>query len=104
MSYREIDVNLTKEQIAMRDEVRKFGAEVMRPAGIELDKLHDPADVIAKGSVLWDVFRKARELGLHKIRIPKALGGMKEDIDPMTEYLIAEELGYADAGLAISLG
>jgi alkylation response protein AidB-like acyl-CoA dehydrogenase len=27
-----------------------------------------------------------------------------EDLDPMTQYLIAEELGYADAGLAISLG
>ncbi len=104
MSYREIDVNLTEEQVAMRDAVRKFGAEVVRPAGIELDKLHDPADVIANRSVLWDVFRKARELGLHKIRIPKAMDGMKEDIDPMTEYLIAEELGYADAGLAISLG
>ncbi len=104
MSYREIDFNLTKEQIAMRDTVRKFGAEVMRPAGVELDKLHDPADVIAQGSVLWDVFRIARELGLHKIRIPKAMGGIKEDVDPITEYLIAEELGYADAGLAISLG
>ncbi len=104
MSYREIDVNLTEEQIAMRDTARKFGSEVMRPAGVELDKLHDPADVIANESVLWDVFTKARELGLHKIRIPKAMGGMKEDIDPMTDYLIAEELGYADAGLAISLG
>ena len=104
MSYRDIDVDLTKEQIAMRDTARKFGAEVMRPAGVELDKLHDPADVVTNGSVLWDVFTKARELGLHKMRIPKAMGGMKEDIDPMTDYLILEELGYADAGLAISLG
>jgi len=104
MAYREIDVNLTDEQKAMRDMVKKFGTDVMRPAGIELDKLHDPADVIAEGSVLWDVFKKHRELGLHKMGIPKALGGMQEEVDPMSRLLIGEEMGYADAGLTISLG
>jgi alkylation response protein AidB-like acyl-CoA dehydrogenase len=84
--------------------VKKFGTDVMRPAGIELDKLHDPADVIAEGSVLWDVFKKHRELGLHKMGIPKALGGMQEEVDPMSRLLIGEEMGYADAGLTISLG
>ncbi len=58
MSYREIDLNLTKEQIAMRDTARKFGAEVMRPAGAELDKLDDPADVVGDESVLWDYLQK----------------------------------------------
>ena len=104
MTYREIDVDLNDEQIALRDTVRKFGAEVMRPAGIELDKLHDPEDVIAEDSVLWDVIKKHREIGLHKRNIPKALGGMMEDVDPMSGLLIGEEMGYADAGLAISLG
>jgi len=104
MAYREIDVNLTDEQKAMRDMVKKFGTDVMRPAGIGLDKLHDPADVIAEGSVLWDVFKKHRELGLHKMGIPKALGGMQEEVDPMSRLLIGEEMGYADAGLTISLG
>jgi len=104
MTYREIDVDLTDEQIALRDTVRKFGSEVMRPAGIELDKLHDPEDVIAEGSPLWDVFKKYRELGLHKTDLPKALGGMAEDMQPMSRLLIGEEMGYADAGLTISLG
>jgi alkylation response protein AidB-like acyl-CoA dehydrogenase len=104
MSYREIDINLTEEQKAMRDTVRKFGTEVMRPAGVELDKLHDPAEVTADDSVLWDVFKKQRELGLHKMYILKQFGGMMEDIDPMTRLLVLEEMGYADAGLAISLG
>jgi alkylation response protein AidB-like acyl-CoA dehydrogenase len=104
MSYREIDINITDEQNASRDMARKFGAEVMRPAGLELDKLHDPADVIAKGSVLWDVFKKYRELGFHRMDIPKALGGIREDVDPMSRFLIGEEMGYADAGLTISLG
>jgi len=103
MPYQEIDLNLTDEQKAMRDMVRKFGTESMRPIGIELDKLADPADVIAEGSALWDVFKQYRELGLHKTIFPKAVGGMAEDMDPMLNYLMNEEMGYADAGLAISL-
>ena len=104
MAYPDIDLNLTDEQKALRDMVRKFGAEVMRPAGIELDKLGDPADVIADGSILWDVFKQFRELGLHTMSFSKSIGGMAEDIDPMTGILLLEEMGYADAGLAISLG
>jgi alkylation response protein AidB-like acyl-CoA dehydrogenase len=104
MTFREIDVDLTDQQKAMRDTVKKFGAEVMRPVGVELDKLNDPAEVIAEGSPLWDAFKKYRELGLHKTDIPKALGGMQEDMDPMSRVLIGEEMGYADAGLTISLG
>jgi alkylation response protein AidB-like acyl-CoA dehydrogenase len=104
MPYADLDYQLTEEQKAMRDMVRRFGAEVVRPAGIELDHLADPAEVIAKGSSLWDVFRKFRKLGLHKRGFSKYFGGMLEDLDPMSGYLITEELGYADAGLTISLG
>ncbi len=104
MAYRDLDFNLTDEQKALRDTIRKFGAEVMRPAGEKLDKLADPQDVIAKGSALWDVFRTYREVGLHRRSLPKALGGMQEDMDPMSNLIIGEEMGYADAGLTISLG
>lgn len=104
MAYPEIDLNLTDEQKAMRDLVKKFGAEVMRPAGIKLDKLANPADVIADGSILWDVFKQFRQLGLHTMGFSKRIGGMAEDMDPMMGILVLEELGYADAGLAISLG
>ena len=104
MAYRDLDFNLTDEQKALRDTIRKFGAEVMRPAGEKLDKLADPKDVIAKGSPLWDVIRTYRELGIHRRGIPKALGGMQEDMDPLSNLLIGEEMGYADAGLTISLG
>ena len=103
MAYPDIDLNLTDEQKALRDMVRKFGAEVMRPAGIELDKLGDPADVIADESILWDVFKQFRELGLHTTGFSKSIGGMAEDMDPMMGILLLEEMGYADAGLTISL-
>jgi alkylation response protein AidB-like acyl-CoA dehydrogenase len=104
MAYRDLDFNLTDEQKALRDTIRRFGAEVMRPAGEKLDKMADPQDVIAKGSPLWDVIRTFRELGFHKRGLPKALGGMMEDMDPMSNLIIGEEMGYADAGLSISMG
>ncbi len=50
MSYPDLDIDLTDEQKAMRDMARKFGMEVMRPLGIELDNMADPADAIAEGS------------------------------------------------------
>jgi alkylation response protein AidB-like acyl-CoA dehydrogenase len=104
MSYREIDLNLTDEQLHLRDTLRRFGAEVLRPTGIALDKLADPAEVIADGSVLWDCFKKFRGIGLHKMGVPEQFGGMLESMDPGSRYLVGEEMGYADAGLAISLG
>lgn len=103
MPYREIDMNLGDDSKAMLKEVRRFAREIMRPAGMELDKLC-PENVIAKDSILWEVVRKFRELDLHLLQIPKAVGGLAEDLDPMAVLLIAEELGYGDAGLAISLG
>jgi acyl-CoA dehydrogenase len=48
MMYRNIDMNVSAEAKAMFEQVKKFSMEVMRPAGISLDKLSDPADVIAK--------------------------------------------------------
>ena len=104
MGIRDLDLNLTEEQKSLRDMIRKFGAEVVRPAGVALDKLPNPADVIADGSVLWEVYRQFRELGLHKASIVKTAGGMLGDIDEMAQVLMVEEMGYADAGLAISFG
>lgn len=104
MPYPDLDFNLTEEQTAMRDMVRRFGADVIRPGGIELDRLADPQDVIADDSILWDMIRQYRELGLHKTGFSKAMGGTAEDMDAMMGILISEELGYADAGFAISMG
>ena len=96
MGYLELDLNISDEAKAMHETVKKFTAEVMRPVGIELDKLADPADVIAKDSKLWDVFKTYRELGLHKAGISKQFGGMAEDMDPKVGPLMAQEMGYGD--------
>ncbi|MDY6824445.1 MAG: acyl-CoA dehydrogenase family protein [Thermodesulfobacteriota bacterium] len=102
MTYLDIDIHKNKESKAMLKEVDKFTREVMRPAGIELDKLSDPADVIEENSLLWEVLKAFRALDLHQIDIPKDLGGMS-DLDWMTSLLIKERMGHADAGLAIGM-
>jgi alkylation response protein AidB-like acyl-CoA dehydrogenase len=103
MSYKELDMTISKEALAMQKEARDFAMKVLRPAGIALDELHSPEDVIADGSVLWDVFKKYRQMDLHLQGFPEELGGVGE-IEPMAGILINEELGYGDVGLAISLG
>ncbi len=104
MTYQDIDIQVSNETKVMLSEVTRYGLEVVRPAGIKLDKLPDPQEVIASNSPLWDVFKGFRNLGLHLLQMPKAVGGLAEELDPMAAILIAEQLGYADAGLTISLG
>jgi alkylation response protein AidB-like acyl-CoA dehydrogenase len=102
MPIQDIDIGLTDEERAIRDVTHKFAEEVIRPAGTELDRLADPSDVIARDSVLWKVFERYRELDLEVIES----GG--DEADPVVaariRYLVNEELGWGDSGLAISLG
>lgn len=103
MGYIELDVKIGRKLKKLQENAREFGMEVMRPAGVELDRLHDPAEVIAEGSVLWDVFKQFREAGLHKLMIPRAFGGTMGTMPSLGVTLLNEQMGYADGGLAISL-
>ncbi|HEY5477812.1 MAG TPA: acyl-CoA dehydrogenase family protein [Tepidiformaceae bacterium] len=98
----EIETNLTDQERAVRDAAHKFAVEVMRPAGQELDRLADPADVIAKDSILWDVFAKHRAAGLGDLEAAGA--GLTPLERTRMRVLVAEEMGWGDSGLAISLG
>jgi alkylation response protein AidB-like acyl-CoA dehydrogenase len=101
MTSIDIELGLSDEDNAVRDMAHKFAEEVVRPAGVELDRLADPADVIAKDSVLWKVFEKYHELGL---------GALMHDTDmePVAKArlmaVVNEELAWGDIGLAITLG
>ncbi|MBI9074067.1 MAG: acyl-CoA/acyl-ACP dehydrogenase [Desulfatibacillum sp.] len=103
MGYLDLDTKMNKRLKALQQTAREFGREVVRPAGIALDKLTDPADVIADDSVLWDVFQGFRERGLHKVMIPKAFGGAMGALPPLALTLVNEQMGYADGGLAVSM-
>ncbi len=92
-----LDFDLTEEERQVKDVAHRFAADVMRPAGQALDKL-TPDDVIAPGSVFWDVFNQYQKLGFNEL---------DPEMDPVAvarlRCLISEELGWGDAGLAVAL-
>lgn len=98
----DIEVGLSEPERSIRDTAHRFAEEVMRPAGKKLDALADPQDVIAKDSILWDVFRKHREIGLADIE--SATLELSPFERARLRCLTSEELGWGDSGLAISLG
>ena len=101
MAYTELNIELTEEQEALKKEVHKFAVEVLRPASLKLDKM-SPEEVITQGSIYWDVMKKMYELGYHTVHTPDEYGGMA--LDPVSQHIFWEELGYGSVGFAVSLG
>ena len=81
--------------------VDRFAREVVRPAGIALDAMADPAEVVAEGSPLWTVHARYTDLGVDSLSTADAF-------DPVENALlsarITETLGWADAGIGVGLG
>src|SRR5512139_3357734 len=102
MALADLEISLTDEERAIRDTARKFAQEVMRPAGTVLDKLPDPAQVIARNSVLWEVVKKYWDLRLDALDAGDPDMTMAQRA--RLRFLVSEELGAGDSGLAISLG
>lgn len=90
-----LDANLNEEELAIQEGIRRFAKEVLRPAGVALDKL-SPEEVVAPDSQLWQVLAQASELGL-------SVSAMME-LEPLQRAkilsLASEELAWGDAGLA----
>lgn len=90
---------LSDEEAAVQQAVHRYAREVLQPIGRELDRM-GPEDVIAAGSPYWTVITEAAKLGLD----PLALARFPPETAIRMEALIGEELGWGDAGLAVSLG
>ncbi|MEB2345528.1 MAG: acyl-CoA/acyl-ACP dehydrogenase [Deltaproteobacteria bacterium] len=102
MTLPDIEVGLGELEREIRDTVHKFAEDVLRPAGRQLDRLPDPAAVVAPDSLLWSVFERHRALGLDDLEEGGA--GLDPVAQARLRCLVHEELGWGDAGLAISLG
>ncbi|MBW2448354.1 MAG: acyl-CoA/acyl-ACP dehydrogenase, partial [Deltaproteobacteria bacterium] len=102
MTFLDIEVDLSDEAQTIRDTVHKFAEEVMRPAGEALDKLQDPADVSAEGSILWDVYEKYHQIGIDDMEADG--GGLEPTEAAKLRAIINEELGWGDSGIAVSFG
>jgi alkylation response protein AidB-like acyl-CoA dehydrogenase len=89
---------LTEEESAVQAGVHRFAKDVMRPLGAELDAM-SAEQVIAPGSPYYSLFIEYAKLGLD----PTMLAELPPEIAIRMESLIGEELGWGDAGLAVSL-
>lgn len=101
MSYLDLNIELTDEQVALKEAAHKFAKEVLRPASLELDKIEDPEEVI-KNPLFWDTMKKGYELGYHTIFIPDSWGGL--GLEPLEVHMVLEEMAWGSADFAIALG
>lgn len=87
------DLNLSEEQTMIRESVRQFTDEVVRPAAAKADEACAPSA---------DFLQRFDELGVRLLAIPEALGGMGGERSPLTNALVLEELARGDMGLAFA--
>lgn len=92
MDYRE-----TGEQTMLRQMVRKFVDNEVKPVAMEYDQKTDPRDCIP-----WELLKKASKLGLTKMSIPAEYGGGGVK-DLMSLMITVEELGAGDNGFASAI-
>lgn len=88
-----ISFGLTEEQEVVREAMRDFAQEVLRPAARECDEAEAVPDALLQQ--VW-------ELGLTSTQIPEAYGGAGEPRSPVTQALALEALAYGDAALALA--
>ncbi len=81
----------TEEQEIVRDTLREFAAEAVRPIARECDEASKLSEKFL--TQVW-------ELGLLSTAIPAAYGGGGEDRSPLMGAIVLEELAFGDATLA----
>ena len=89
---------LNSDEQTIQQSVHRFAKEVLRPLGQELDKM-TAEQVVAPGSPYYSLFSEAAKLGLDS----GLLAQLPPDMAVRVESMIGEEMGWGDAGLAISL-
>jgi len=88
-----IDFTLTDEQKAMQQMVHDFAEKEIRPRAEEYDESEEYP---------WDIVRKAAKLGLTNFGFPEEYGG-GDVTDPITHFIVAEELGWGCAGIGTAI-
>ena len=87
------DLTPSDEQALLRDSVREFGQERLRPAALDADAAcAAPAELLIQ----------ANELGLTMIGVPEELGGAVEQRSATTTVLMSEALAQGDMGIAVA--
>jgi alkylation response protein AidB-like acyl-CoA dehydrogenase len=87
------DLTPTDEQQMLRDSVRDFALDKLRPAAEQAD-----ADCATPPELLG----QANELGLTMVGVPEELGGAMEERSAVTSVLLGEVLARGDMGIAVA--
>jgi acyl-CoA dehydrogenase len=91
-----VDFRLTDSQRELQALARQFAYDEIQPRARELDRVADPADAYPE-----DLLRRASELGLRTLKIPRKYGG--HEADSLTEAIVLEELCVGDVGFGTLL-
>ncbi len=83
----------SEEQEIVRDTMKEFADEAMRPIARDCDE---------ESSIPQDFLDSIWELGLTSTQLPEKYGGGGEPRSPVTNAILLEELGYGDASLALA--
>ncbi len=92
-----IDFELPEEVETLRRHVRGFAQDVIAPADAAIDRIADPVEAYT-GEVMKKTLAQCYEFGLHKLNLPKEVGGL--GAPPFSGPVIQEELAAAGAGIA----
>ena len=87
------DLTPSEEQQMLRDAVRSFADEQLRPAATAADQnclIPEP------------LLKQSSELGLGVVGIPEELGGAGSERSAITNVLVAEAMAHGDLGLAVA--
>jgi short/branched chain acyl-CoA dehydrogenase len=87
-----MDLDLTEDQLAFRDAVRGFAADVIAPAAPEFDRT---------GEFPLEIIRRLGDLGVFGLPFPEDVGGLGSDLT--TFCVCLEELGRVDSSVAITV-
>ncbi|HYS29932.1 MAG TPA: acyl-CoA dehydrogenase family protein, partial [Candidatus Limnocylindria bacterium] len=88
-----LDFTLTREQEEIRTLAHQFAEKEIRPVAAHYDETEE---------FPWPVLNKAHEVGLTPVAsMPEVYGG--GGLDPISNMLIAEELHWGCAGIAVAI-
>ena len=87
------DLTPTEEQQMLREAVRAFGLERLRPAAEGAD---------AQSASPTELLAQSGELGLTMVGVPEELGGAVEERSAVTSVLLSEALALGDMGIAVA--
>jgi len=88
-----ISFGMTEEQEMIRDAMREFAEQAMRPIARECDEASSIPD---------EFLNEVWQLGLSSTQIPESYGGGGEERSPVTNAIVLEELAFGDVTLAIA--